>query len=71
MSKHVALDHVVRFGDNNGNGNESSDTVESSPEDFVVGAERAESWSDVDNLEEESAEGDDEDNDGFVLRRKR
>jgi hypothetical protein len=67
----MANNHVVRFGDKNGNGNDSSDTVESSPEDFAVGVVKAESWSDVDDLEEDSAEGDDEDNDGFVLRRKR
>ena len=72
--------NVVRFGgDNNNDDGDSSDTVESSPEDFVVGAglgvaktSKVERWSDVDDkLEDESAEGDDEGNDGFVLRRRR
>jgi hypothetical protein len=73
--------NVVRFGGDNNNDDDgdSSDTVESSPEDFVVGAgvgvgksSKVERWSDVDdNLEDESAEGDDEDNDGYVIRRRR
>jgi hypothetical protein len=65
----------VRFGggddDNDG---DSSDTLESSPEDFsgVAQAGAGERWSDVDvDVEDESAEGDDEDNNGVVLRRRR
>ncbi len=65
----------VRFVDNNNDeGGDSSDTVESSPEDFVdvVKSSNVERWSDVDDdIEDESAEGDDEGNDGVVLRRRR
>jgi hypothetical protein len=64
----------VRFVDNNNDeGGDSSDTVESSPEDFVdvVKSSNVERWSDADDIEDESAEGDDEGNDGVVLRRRR
>jgi hypothetical protein len=65
----------VRFVDNNNDeGGDSSDTVESSPEDFVdvIKSSNVERWSNVDDdIEDESAEGDDEGNDGVVLRRRR
>ena len=73
----------VRFVDNNDDdASDSSDTLESSPEDFNDVAKMPGSmkldrrWSDVEDDEangvgEESAEGDDEGNDGVVLRRRR